>query len=143
MEKERERAEEMGYPSPIHADKHATDHDYNAAVDYCLDHLEDVAFVAGTHNEISTQLLAVKMEERGLPHDHRHIFYSQLYGMGDNLSYVLAKNQYNVSKYVPYGPVKDAIPYLIRRAEENSSAAGQVSRELEMISAELKRRRLA
>lgn len=143
MEKERERAEAMGYPSPIQPDKQATDRDYNLAIDYCLDHLDDVAFVAGTHNEASTQLLARKMEERGIPHDHPNIFYSQLYGMGDNLSYVLAKNNYNVSKYVPYGPVKDAIPYLIRRAEENSSAAGQVSRELELISTELKRRRLA
>ena len=100
MEKERERAAEMGYPSPIHPDKQGTDRDYNAAVDYCLDHLDDVAFVAGTHNEKSTQLLTAKMEDRGIPHDHPHIYYSQLYGMGDNLSYVLAKNEYNVSKYV-------------------------------------------
>ena len=142
MEKERERAEEMGYPSPIHPDKRSTDRDFDLAVDYCLDHLDDIAFVAGTHNEISTRHLAKKMHQLGIPHDHPHIFYSQLYGMSDNLSYVLAKNHYNVSKYVPYGPVKDTIPYLIRRAEENSSAAGQVSRELELISAEIKRRRL-
>lgn len=142
MEKERERAEELGYPSPIHANKQATDRDYDAAVDYCLEHLDDVAFVAGTHNEKSTLLLARKMHERGIPHDHPHIFYSQLYGMSDNLSYILGKNGYNVSKYVPYGPVKDTIPYLVRRAEENSAAAGQISRELDLISRELKRRKL-
>jgi proline dehydrogenase len=143
MEKERERAAEMGYESPIHEDKKATDRDYNAALEYCIDHLDEVAFVAGTHNERSTQLLTQMMSQRGLPHDHPHIFYSQLYGMGDNLSYVLAKNGYSVSKYVPYGPVADTLPYLMRRAEENSSVTGQVSRELELISAELQRRRLA
>ncbi len=143
MEKERERAAELGYESPIQPDKKATDRDYNAALEYCLDHVEDVAFVAGTHNERSTQLLAQMMHQRGISHAHPHIFYSQLYGMGDNLSYILADNGYNVSKYVPYGPVADAIPYLIRRAQENSSVTGQVSRELELISIELDRRRLA
>lgn len=143
MEKERERAAELGYPSPIHPDKASTDRDYDAAIDYCLDHISDISFVAGTHNERSTQLLARKMHDRGLPEDHGHINFSQLYGMSDNLSYVLARNGYNVSKYVPYGPVKDAIPYLIRRAQENSSAAGQVSRELELIEAELRRRKLS
>ena len=142
MEKERERATEMGYPSPIHETKAATDADYNAAIEYCLKHIDEVAFVAGTHNEESTQLLAARMQELGIPNDHPHIFFSQLYGMGDNLSYVLAKNDYQVSKYVPYGPIADAVPYLIRRAEENSSAAGQVSRELQMIAKELKRRKI-
>lgn len=142
MEKERERAAEMGYPSPIHETKAATDADYNAAIEYCLKHIDEVAFVAGTHNEESTQLLAARMEELGIPNDHPHVFFSQLYGMGDNLSYVLAKNDYRVSKYVPYGPIADAVPYLIRRAEENSSAAGQVSRELQMIAKELKRRKI-
>lgn len=140
MEKERARAAELNYQSPIQPDKASTDRDYNAAINYCLDHIDDVAFVAGTHNEKSTQMLAQKMQARGIPENHPHIFYSQLFGMSDNLSYVLAKNNYNVSKYVPYGPVKDAIPYLIRRAQENSSAAGQVSRELELIAKELKRR---
>lgn len=142
MEKERERAQEKGYPSPIHDSKSATDRDYDAAVEYCLDHLDDVSFVAGTHNERSNQLLAQKMRLRELPNDHAHVHFSQLFGMSDNLSYVLAANDYNVSKYVPYGPVKDAIPYLIRRAEENSSVTGQVSRELDLISRELKRRGL-
>ncbi len=142
MEKERERATEKGYPSPIHDDKAATDADYNAAIEYCMRHFKDMAFVAATHNEISSQRLAELMHEMGVAPNHPNIFYSQLYGMGDNISYVLAKNGYNVSKYVPYGPVADAIPYLIRRANENSSAAGQVSRELDLIATELKRRKL-
>lgn len=143
MEKERDRAEEKGYPSPIHEDKAATDRDYDAAIEYCLRHLDDVAFVAATHNEASTQMLVQKMHESGLRSDHSNIFFSQLYGMGDNLSYVLAKNNYHVSKYVPYGPVRDAVPYLIRRAEENSSVSGQVSRELDVIASELKRRKVS
>ena len=140
MEKERERAEEMNYPSPIQPTKEATDHDFDAAVEYCLDNIETISFVAGTHNERSTQLLAQKMEERGISHNHPRVYFSQLYGMSDNLSYVLAKNAYNVSKYVPYGPVKDAVPYLIRRAQENTSVMGQMSRELDLIRKELKRR---
>ena len=142
MEKERERAKKMGYPSPIHPNKAATNQDYDAAIDYCLKHLDDIAFVAATHNEDSTRLLAEKMSDRGIPPNHPHIFFSQLFGMGDNISYKLASLDYHVSKYVPYGPVSDSIPYLIRRAEENSSAAGQVSRELGMIAKELKRRKL-
>jgi proline dehydrogenase len=140
MEKERDRAKKMGYPSPIHVNKAATDRDYDAAIDYCLKHVDQVAFVAATHNEASTHRLAEKMFDRGVPADHPNIFFSQLYGMGDNISYVLAARDYHVSKYVPYGPVADSIPYLIRRAEENSSAAGQVSRELLLIKKELKRR---
>jgi len=140
MEKERERAAQMGYPSPIHPDKASTDADYNAAIEYCIKHAGDMAFVAGTHNEDSTQLLVEKMYERGIDPANPNVNFSQLYGMGDNLSYVLGKHGYNVSKYVPYGPVADAIPYLIRRAEENSAAAGHVSRELELISRELERR---
>ncbi len=140
MEKERERAAEMNYPSPIHATKAATDADYDAAIDYCLDHINDISFVAGTHNEASTARLVELMHQRGLPVDHDRIYFSQLYGMSDNLSYTLGKHGYNVSKYVPYGPVRDAIPYLIRRANENTSIAGQVSRELELIKAELQRR---
>jgi proline dehydrogenase len=140
MDKERERASEMGYESPIQPDKESTDRDYDLAVDYCLENIDDIAFVAGTHNEASVQHLAQKMEERKLEHTHPHIFFSQLYGMSDNLSYVLARNDYNVSKYVPYGPVADAVPYLIRRAQENSSVQGQMSRELDLIKKELERR---
>ena len=142
MEKERERAEKMGYSSPIHVDKAATDADYDAAIDYCMKHFEEIAFVAATHNEASTQKLAKQMHELGIPPNHPNIYFSQLYGMGDNISYLLAKDGFNVSKYVPYGPVADAVPYLIRRAEENSSAAGHVGRELVMIGRELKRRGL-
>lgn len=142
MEKERERAAEMGYPSPIHLTKADTDADYDAALDYCMRHFNDMAFVAATHNETSTKALAEQMNSNGVSPDHPNIFFSQLFGMGDSISYVLAKHGYNVSKYVPYGPVADSIPYLIRRAEENSSAAGQVSRELEMIEREMKRRKL-
>lgn len=142
MEKERDRAAEMGYPSPIHPTRQDTDADYDAAVEYCMKHHDDMAFVAATHNEASTQKLALMMNEMGVSADHPHIHFSQLYGMGDNISYVLAKGGYNVTKYVPYGPVHDAVPYLIRRAEENSSAAGQMSRELEMIEREIKRRKL-
>lgn len=142
MEKERARAAELGYLSPIQPSKEATDRDFNLAVEYCLDNVDTIAFVAGTHNDASTGYMARKMEEKGVAHDHPHVYFSQLYGMSDNLSYVLAKNGYNVSKYVPYGPVKDAVPYLIRRAQENSSVQGQVSRELEMIAGELNRRGL-
>jgi proline dehydrogenase len=142
MEKEREHAAEKGYPPPIQPDKAATDRDYNAAMDYCLDNIDTLAFVAATHNEESVQLLAGKMHDRNVPRDHPHIFFSQLYGMSDTLSYVLAKNGYNVSKYVPYGPVRDSVPYLIRRARENTSVGAQMSRELELVTQEMKRRKL-
>ncbi|MBL8185149.1 MAG: proline dehydrogenase family protein [Blastocatellia bacterium] len=141
MEKERERAAEMGYDSPIQPDKESTDADYDAAVDYCLSHLDEIAFVAGTHNEASTRRLVEQLHDQNVPPKHPHVNFSQLYGMSDNLSYVLAKHGYNVSKYVPYGPVKDAVPYLIRRAEENTSTAGQVSRELVLLEREMERRR--
>jgi proline dehydrogenase len=140
MEKEREKAAQLGYDSPIHEEKSGTDNDYDAAVEYCLKHLDEISFVAGTHNEKSTQNLVSLMYDRRILPSHPHVHFSQLYGMGDNLSYVLAKNGYNVSKYVPYGPVADSVPYLVRRAEENSSVAGQVSRELVMIGQELRRR---
>jgi proline dehydrogenase len=143
MEKERERAAEKGDPSPIHDTKQRTDQAYDDAIDYCLKHHETMAFVAATHNEKSTAHLAEQMAKADIPPDNPGIFYSQLYGMGDNLSYVLAKAGFNVSKYVPYGPVADAVPYLMRRAKENSSAAGQMSRELQLIEEELKRRKLS
>lgn len=143
MEKERERAAEMGYPSPIHETKAETDADFNAALDYCLRHHKDMAFVNATHNETSTLHLARQMHEAGIEPNHPNIYFSQLYGMGDNISYVLAKNGYNISKYLPYGPVHDSVPYLIRRAEENTATAGQVSRELDYVKKEMKRRGLA
>ncbi len=141
MEKERDAAAELGYESPIHDTKKDTDDAFDAAVEYCLKHLDRVSMVAGTHNEKSNQLLVGKMYEKRIVPDHHHVYFSQLYGMSDNLSYVLAKNGYNVSKYVPYGPVEDAVPYLVRRAAENTAVAGQVSRELDLINIELKRRR--
>lgn len=143
MEKERERAEEMNYPSPIQPDKASSDRDYNEAVRYCMDNIETISFVAGTHNEESVQKLVGLMHERQIAHNHPHVYFSQLYGMSDNLSYNLAANGYNVSKYVPYGPVKDTLPYLIRRARENTSVMGQMSRELELLDKEIKRRRTA
>jgi proline dehydrogenase len=142
MEKERTRAVEMNYPSPIQPDKAATDRDYDLAIEYCLENIEEISFVAGTHNEESVCRLAELIHEKGVSHNHPHVFFSQLYGMSDNLSYVLAKHGYNVSKYVPYGAVKDTIPYLIRRAKENTSVIGQVSRELDLINQELKRRKI-
>lgn len=140
MEKERERAAEQGYPSPIHDDKAAVDADFNSALEYCVKHVNDLAFVAATHNEESVQTLVRLMDESEIRSDHPSISFSQLFGMGDTISYVLANKGFNVSKYVPYGPVAEAVPYLIRRAEENSSAAGHMSRELEMIAREIKRR---
>ncbi len=143
MEKERERAAELGYPSPIQPDKASTDRDYDAAIEYCMENVEEISFVNATHNEESVQLLVRLMKEKNLANNDHRIHFSQLYGMSDNLSYVLAKEGYNVSKYVPYGPVKDALPYLIRRAKENTAVVGQVSRELELIDQEIKRRKFA
>ncbi len=140
LEKERQRAEDFGYQSPIQPDKAATDRDFDAAIAYCLENIADIAFVAGTHNEESVRKLSVMLFEKGIEPNHAHVFFSQLYGMSDNLSYVLAKNHYNVSKYVPYGAVKDVVPYLTRRAQENTAVLGQVSRELDLIAKELKRR---
>lgn len=142
MEKERERAEEMAYVSPIHSDKQSTDDDYNDALKFCISKIDFVSFVAGTHNEFSCESLTELLEEKRIPHDHEHIYFSQLLGMSDNLSFNLGSAGYNVAKYVPYGPVKAVMPYLFRRAEENTSVAGQMGRELRLISAEMKRRKL-
>lgn len=142
MEKERQRASDNGYPSPIHASKEATDRDYNQALRFCVDEISFTGFVAGTHNEESCRVLAELLDEKGIPHDHQHAYFSQLLGMGDNLSFNLAAAGYNVAKYVPYGPVKMVMPYLFRRAEENTSVAGQMGRELSLISKEKIRRKL-
>lgn len=142
MEKERERAAELGYESPIQPDKAATDRDYDLALQYCVENIKEIAVVCASHNEQSTKYLAELLAAKGLKSNHPNAFFSQLYGMSDNLSYNLAKAKYNVSKYVPYGPIKDTIPYLIRRAQENSSVTGQMSRELELITKELNRRKL-
>lgn len=142
MEKERTRAADMNYPSPIQKDKASTDKDYNEAVRFCIDHVEDMAVFIGTHNEESSMLGARLLHEKGISHDHPHVHFSQLYGMSDNITFNLAQAGYPASKYLPYGPVKDVLPYLIRRAEENSSIAGQMGRELSLINEECKRRRL-
>lgn len=141
MEKERERAKKMGYPSPIQPNKEATDVDYNAAVKFCVDNYEQIASCVGSHNEYSTRYQIQLMEQANIPKDHPHLTFSQLYGMSDHLTFNLAKEGYNVSKYVPYGPVGDVVPYLIRRAQENSSVNGEVSRELGLLQQEISRRR--
>lgn len=142
MEKERKRAEELGYASPIQPDKAAADRDYDAAVRFCMEQLDHLAVFIGTHNEQSCMLAARLLHEKGLPHNHSHVSFSQLLGMSDNITFNLAHAGYNVSKYLPYGPVKDVMPYLIRRAQENTSIAGQMGRELSLIRKELKRRAL-
>ena len=142
MEKERKRAEEMGYPSPIQPDKAATDKDYNACLRYCVENIKEIGFVAGTHNEESCQILAQLLDEYEIPHNHSHVYFSQLLGMSDNLSFNLSDASYNVVKYVPYGPIKAVMPYLFRRAQENTSVAGQTSRELNLIAKEKARRRM-
>ncbi|MCC5917905.1 MAG: proline dehydrogenase family protein [Cryomorphaceae bacterium] len=141
MEKERERAALMGYPSPIQLDKAASDHDYDKAIEFIVDHLDQIHLVAGTHNEASSIHLVNIMNTKGIAPDDGRIYFSQLYGMSDNLSFNLANAGYNVVKYLPFGPVKEVLPYLIRRAEENTSVKGQTGRELALIEKELKRRR--
>ncbi|MDN3673536.1 proline dehydrogenase family protein [Flavobacterium branchiarum] len=141
MEKENKRAEEKNYVSPICVSKEATDVNYDAAVLYMLEHLETMSIFAGTHNETSSYTLMELMQARGIKNNDHRICFGQLYGMSDNISYNLAENGYNVAKYLPFGPVKDVMPYLIRRAEENTSVAGQTNRELELLKTERKRRR--
>ena len=141
MEKERSRATEMGYQSPIHQTKEASDSDYREALEFCIQHIKNVAFMAGTHNEGSCRLLVDLLVTNRIPPNHPHVYFAQLLGMGDNLSFNLANAGFNVAKYVPYGPVKVVLPYLFRRAEENSSIAGHTGRELQMIVKEKKRRK--
>ncbi|MDO7171388.1 proline dehydrogenase family protein [Mariniflexile sp. AS56] len=141
MEKERDRAEAKGYESPICKNKIATDENFNAGLHYMLDHLDSMSIFAGTHNESSSYLLMDLMEKKGLKPTDSRIWFGQLYGMSDHISFNLADKGYNVAKYVPFGPVKDVMPYLIRRAEENTSVAGQTGRELALITKEKKRRK--
>ncbi|QCX38408.1 proline dehydrogenase [Aureibaculum algae] len=140
MEKERERAKEKGYPSPICDDKQATDQNYDAGIDYMLTGL-GLSLYAGTHNELSTMKVMELASKKGLAKDNKTIWFGQLYGMSDHITYNLAKEGYNVSKYMPYGAVRDVMPYLIRRAEENTSVAGQTSRELSLLKKERTRRK--
>ncbi len=142
MEKEAERAEEKGYKNPICESKEATDDNFNASLIYMLDNINEMAVFAGTHNEESSYLLMELMEQKGISKNDSRIWFGQLYGMSDNISYNLAANGYNVAKYLPFGPVRDVMPYLIRRAQENTSVAGQTGRELTLIISERNRRKL-
>jgi len=141
IEKERLRAHEDEYSEPIHKEKSNTDHDYDAALRICLENIDTVEFCIGTHNENSCNLLCRLMEDKGIAKNHPKVFFAQLLGMSDNISYNLAKYGYNVAKYVPYGPVESVMPYLFRRAEENTSIAGQTSREFALLQKEVLRRR--
>lgn len=141
MEAERARAAALGYPDPICKDKKATDENYDTAVRFAMDHLDRFEIFMGTHNEESNYKLAKWMDEKGIKRNDSRIFFAQLLGMSDNISFNLANEGYNVTKYVPYAPVRDVLPYLIRRAEENTSVAGQTSRELKMLQQELNRRK--
>jgi proline dehydrogenase len=141
MEKERKRANEMGYKDPIQPNKEASDKDFDAALVFCVENKDYIAICAGTHNEQSSYLLAELMNKHGIAPNHPNFFFAQLFGMSDNISYNLAKAGYNVAKYVPYGPVKAVMPYLFRRAAENTSIAGQTSREFLLVKKELSRRK--
>ncbi len=140
MEKERKRAEAMNYPSPIQPGKQATDTDYNAAVEFCIHRIEEIFLIVASHNEFSnlhtTRLLQNQFGSPG----HKNVHFSQLYGMSDNITFNLVKAGCSVSKYLPFGPIEDVIPYLMRRAQENSSISGHTGRELGLIKRELKRR---
>ena len=142
MERERNRAGEMGYPSPIYPNKAATDAGFNGALKLCVENIDTVSLFSGTHNEQSCEYLVNLMAENKLQPEDKRIFFSQLLGMSDHLSFNLAHAGYNVSKYIPYGPVREVLPYLIRRAEENTSVAGQTGRELRLITKELNRRKI-
>jgi proline dehydrogenase len=142
MEKERERAEEIGYASPIHPSKEATDEAYNAALRFCIDHYERIASCNASHNADSALLQAQLMVERSIPRQHPNLIFCQLYGMSDNLTYNLAASGFNSAKYVVYGSVREVVPYLIRRAQENSSVTGDMSREYRLVADEIKRRGL-
>jgi len=141
MEIERDRAAKLGYPSPIQPNKNASDQDYNESIRFCLSHINRIGLMAGTHNEESARLLVEEMALRGISPANDHIFFAQLLGMSDNLSFNLAEAGFRVAKYMPYGPVKAVMPYLFRRAQENTSVGGQTSRELSLILKEKARRK--
>jgi proline dehydrogenase len=141
MEKERARAEEMGYPDPIQPDKDSTDRDYNAALKFCIENINRISVFNGTHNEYSSLYMTELMEKHAIAKNDPRCWFSQLYGMSDHISFNLAHAGYNVAKYMPFGPVKSVLPYLIRRTEENTSIAGQTSRELGLLVKERERRK--
>ncbi len=140
MEKERRRAKEKKYPSPIQPNKEATDKDYNDAVAFCIEYLNQVGLIVASHNEQSNLFTTELLHQKGWPLNHPNVHFSQLYGMSDNITYNLAEAGCSVSKYLPFGPIKDVVPYLMRRAQENTSVGGQTSRELGLIKKEMKRR---
>ena len=142
MEKENERAEEKGYPTPICESKKATDENFDAAIEYIVEHLDVIALFSGTHNELSCYKLMELMDKKNIAHNDPNIWFGQLYGMSDNISFNLAAHGYNVAKYLPFGPVRDVMPYLIRRAEENTSVSGQTTRELTLLKKERTRRKI-
>lgn len=142
MEQERERAGEKNYPSPISSDKNAVDRDYNEGILFCAENYEHVAMCAATHNLISCQMLANFISELPVRKDHPHLNFCQLYGMGDDITFNLAAHGYNVAKYLPYGPVKEAFPYLVRRADENKAMSNEFNREYQLIREEMVRRNL-
>jgi len=141
MDQERARAYELSYPDPILPDKQATDESFNEGLKFAMDNLSKFEIFCGTHNYRSNQLLAEMMESRGLRRDDERVFFSQLYGMSDNITFTLAREGYNTCKYIPYAPVEKVLPYLFRRMEENSSVSGQSTRELDLIKNEIRRRR--
>jgi proline dehydrogenase len=141
MEKERARALQLGYPSPIHENKEATDKDFDAAALYCIQQIDSIFLLLASHNEQSNLTIAGELEKASLPNNFDRVHFSQLYGMGDHITFNMAVQGYNVSKYLPFGPIKEVIPYLMRRAEENSSVNGQTNKELVMIKRELARRK--
>ncbi|MCB0491162.1 MAG: proline dehydrogenase family protein [Cyclobacteriaceae bacterium] len=143
MEKERERAEKMNYPDPIQPSKEATDESFNKALAFCIDNKQRISLMCGSHNDYSNQYLTVLMEKHSMKNNDSRVWFAQLFGMSDTISFNLAREGYNVAKYLPYGPVKAVVPYLLRRAEENTSVAGQSSRELTQIRTELSRRKSA
>jgi len=143
MERERLRAAELNYSSPIQADKESTNKDYDDAVKFCIEHLDIIAVIIASHNEQTNLTATELLQQKNIPFNHPRVHFSQLYGMSDNITFNLAKAGCSVSKYLPFGPIKDVIPYLMRRAEENSSVSGQTGRELGLIKKEMVRRKLA
>ena len=141
MEKERNRAVEKGYPSPIHPDKESCDRDFNAGIEFCINHIDRIALIVASHNEYSNLYATQLLKEKKLQSNHSYVHFSQLFGMSDNITFNLAYAGFNVSKFLPFGPIKDVIPYLMRRAQENSSMGGQTGRELSLLKLELERRK--
>jgi len=143
MEKERDRAEDQGYPDPIHESKSDTDNSFNSGLVFCLENVDRIAFCCGSHNEYSNKYLAKRLDEKELSRTDKRIYFAQLFGMSDHISFNLAHAGFNVAKYLPYGPVKSVLPYLLRRAEENTAVMGQSTRELNLVKKEIARRKSA